>query len=259
MVRTSPRHNQTPPANPPLSSDDLPSRGSDSRVGFSKCDYLQKCASPSVPETVFDELTALASVQLPAVCLAFEQMKEIYISQKPKKRKTDERKGGVLSPITVASTSPKKRKVIKKRGRPKKENVARKPPPTQETMDEDIESDYSKAKQGKLVKNREAEILSEDDRKPAAKHNDTDDDSDEAVHKLDTEGKSEADKEKAQKTMTTKTTERAKTKRRRIRKSILIRRTVKRVKKIIHLLGCRDVASPTKAQTGFSTVRPSAA
>jgi hypothetical protein len=32
MVRTSPRHNKTPPANPPLLSDDLPSLGSDSRV-----------------------------------------------------------------------------------------------------------------------------------------------------------------------------------------------------------------------------------
>jgi hypothetical protein len=112
--------------------------------------------------------------------------------------------------------------------------VARKPPPTEATTDEDIESDDSKGKQGKLAKNREAEIVSEDDRKPAAKHNDTDDDSDEEIHKLEKEGK-EAGKEK-EKNMTTKMTERAQTKRRRIRKSILIQRTVTRVKKIIHQL-----------------------
>jgi hypothetical protein len=63
---------------------------------FSSNDYLKECAGNLFSDSAFDELLALASVQLPALCLAFDNMKGVTLqpSNKGKYGKKKKRGGG---------------------------------------------------------------------------------------------------------------------------------------------------------------------
>jgi hypothetical protein len=155
---------------------------------FSSNDYLKECAQNLFSDSAFDELTALASVQLPALCLAFDNMKGVILPPSNKGKYGKKKKGGAMSPISVASRSPSKSIRSKKRSTqvignlPEKrispcmsvverkedlDSVARKPQPeTESDKEEDNCYLYTLAKPSTPEDN-------EDDQKPAAKSDET--------------------------------------------------------------------------------------
>jgi hypothetical protein len=75
---------------------------------FSSNYYLKECAGILFSDSAFDELTALASVQLSALCLAFDNMKGVIHPPSNKGKYGKKKKGEAMSPISVASRSPSK-------------------------------------------------------------------------------------------------------------------------------------------------------
>jgi hypothetical protein len=75
---------------------------------FSSNNFLKECAVSLFSDSAFDKLTALASVQLPALCLAFDNMKGVTLQPSNKGKYGKKKKGGGMSPISVASQSPSK-------------------------------------------------------------------------------------------------------------------------------------------------------
>jgi hypothetical protein len=150
---------------------------------FSSNDFLKECAGSLFSDSAFEELTALASVQLPALCLAFDNMKGVTLQPSDKGKHGKMKKGGAMSPISVASKSLSKSIRSKKKSKqvmgdvPEKrtsphisvierkadqDSVARKPPPeTESDKEEDPSFSYILAKPSKQENK-------EDDQKPAA-------------------------------------------------------------------------------------------
>jgi hypothetical protein len=155
---------------------------------FSSKDYLKECAGSLFSDSPFDELTALASVQLPALCLAFDNMKGVILPPSSKGKYGKKKKGGAMSPISVASQSPSKSIRSKKESKqvmgnlPEKrtlprisvierkedlDSVAPKPPPeTESDKEEDNSFSYTLAKPSTPEDN-------EDNQKPASKPDET--------------------------------------------------------------------------------------